>query len=60
MALLVLWGIVRPGVLLEWSVEGSGLAAYRIYRAEEGSAEFQLLEEIPAETGAGRYRYIDT
>lgn len=59
-ALLVLWITIRPGVQLEWSVEGSGLAAYRVYRTEEGSAEFQLLEEIPAETGASNYRYIDT
>lgn len=57
--LVLLWLTIRPGVLLEWTVSGDSLAAYRVYRAQADSQEFILLGEIDSQPGESRYTYLD-
>ncbi len=58
--LVALWAVVQPGIALQWSVDGNGASAYRIYRAPAGSKDFNLLGEIPAQTNAQAYSFIDS
>ena len=63
--LVALWLAIKPGVVLQWTVDGGstpagdGVAAYRVYRAPLGSAEYRLLHEAPARAGMQEYTYID-
>ena len=57
---LLLWGTIRPGLMLQWSVHSEPLAAFRIYRAPVGSADFGLVGEVPARAQTKAYRYVDT
>ncbi len=57
--LLLLWWALRPGVLLEWTVSGDSLAAYRIYRSPGDGHEFVLLGEVAGKPGEVQYRFLD-
>ncbi len=57
--LVLLWLTIRPGVLLEWTVSGDSLAAYRVYRTQADSQESVLLGEIDSKPGEIRYTYLD-
>jgi hypothetical protein len=57
--LLLLWVVLQPGIVLEWSVEGDPALAFRVYRAPVGTADFGLVGEVPAEPQVRRYRYVD-
>jgi len=57
--LILLWTAVRPGVILEWSVSGGPVTAFRIYRAPQGSADFYLLRQVPARPDVQRYAFVD-
>ncbi len=57
--LALLWGAVRPGVVLAWSGEDSRLASYRVYRAPLGSQDFSLVSEVPAQPGVAEYTFVD-
>jgi hypothetical protein len=57
--LVLLWLTIRPGVLLEWTVSGDSLVAYRVYRAQADSHKFVLLGEIDSKPGEIRYTYLD-
>lgn len=57
--LVALWMVVQPGIALQWSVAGTGASAYRIYRAPVDSQDFDLLSEIPAQSDAQAYSFID-
>ena len=59
-ALLLLWTIVQPGIGLQWSVNGTVPAAFRIYRAPLGSDHFEIVREVPAQSGTLDYTYVDT
>jgi hypothetical protein len=60
MAILVLlWGTIQPGIVLQWSVSDGPLSAFRVYRAPLGSADFDLLHEMPAHPGVRQYTYVD-
>ncbi len=59
-ALLLLWNIVQPGIGLQWSVNGAVPTAFRIYRAPEGSDRFEIVREVPAQSGILDYTYVDT
>ena len=50
---------MQPGVALQWTVEGDGVAAFKVYRAERGTQQFVQLAEIPVQTDSARYRYVD-
>lgn len=58
-ALALLWFAVRPGVVLQWSVNDGPLSAFRVYRAPVGSGDFVLLDELPARPDARQYTYVD-
>lgn len=57
--LLLLWSTIRPGIVLQWSVNDWRLTAFRVYRAPEGSTDFALLHEMAAQPGTQRYTYVD-
>lgn len=57
--LVALWAVVQPGIALQWSVNGSGASAYRVYRAPVDSKEFSLLSEVPAQANAQAYTFTD-
>ncbi len=57
--LLLSWALLQPGVVLEWSVESSGLEKFRVYRAVQPDTDFDLLEEVAASSSTGRYIYVD-
>ena len=57
--LILLWSTVQPGVVLQWSVNDGPLAAFRVYRAPLGSADFSLLYEAPARPDVEQYTYVD-
>ena len=60
LALLLLWSVVRPGIGLQWSVDGPVPIAFRVYRAPAGSDRFEIVREIPAQSGKVDYAFVDT
>ena len=60
LALLLLWNVVQPGIGLQWSVNGAVPTAFRVYRAFAGSDRFEILREVPAQSGIMDYSYVDT
>lgn len=60
LALLLLWNVVQPGIGLQWSVNGALPTAFRVYRAPAGSDRFEIVREIPAQSGIRHYAYVDT
>lgn len=57
--LILLWLALRPGVVLQWSLERDGMTSYRIYRASLGSSQFELIKEIPARADRQQYSFVD-
>lgn len=57
--LLLLWGVARPGIVLQWEVHARTVTAFRIYRAPAGSGEFELLREVEARPEEREYTYVD-
>lgn len=57
--LVLLYFIIRPGVMLQWSVSGTESLTYRVYRAPSGSQDFVLLGEVQGVTGIRQYSYLD-
>ena len=58
--LLLLWSLVRPGIVLRWKVVDGSLQAFRVYRAASGVDDFSLVEELPAQAEVDEYTFIDT
>ena len=62
LALLVialLWGIIQPGIVLQWSTSDAPLTGFRVYRARAGSDDYTLLYETAADAEMRRYTYVD-
>jgi len=57
--LIMLWVVIQPGIVLQWSVSDGPPVAFRVYRAPVGSADFSLLHEEPARPDVQRYTYVD-
>jgi hypothetical protein len=57
--LVVLWVVVRPGIVLQWEVNPGAVTAFRVYRAPVGSADFELLRQVAARPGDREYTYVD-
>ncbi len=55
----LLWLIIQPGNLLQWSVRDTNAAAYRVYRAPVGGTTFTFVEELPAYPSQQFYQYSD-
>jgi hypothetical protein len=60
LTLAVLWNVIQPGIGLQWSVNGSVPAAFRVYRAPLGSDRFEIVREVPARPNTLDYSFIDT
>ena len=60
LTLALLWNVVQPGIGLQWSVNGSVPAAFRIYRAPLGSDRFEFVREVPARANTLDYSFVDT
>ena len=58
-SLVILWLTIRPGVLLQWTVSGTDLLTYQVYRAPAGSQDFVLLGEVHGTPGVSQYSYLD-
>ena len=56
---IVLWLVVQPGTLLQWSINGISPESFLIYRAPEGSTQFVLIDELPAIPSQPSYQYAD-
>jgi len=59
MVMIILWIMVRPGIVLNWTVQDGSPSGFRVYRALEGSENFKLVGEIPASATSGHYTYVD-
>lgn len=57
--LVLLWAVVRPGIVLRWEVNAGPMTAFRVYRAPVGSADFELVREVAAQPGERAYTYVD-
>jgi hypothetical protein len=57
--LILLWMILRPGVVLRWSITGENVSSFRVFRSELGSGHYQLLDEVPALPSNSKYAYVD-
>lgn len=57
--LLGLWAIVQPGLAVEWSTQGQGASAFRVYRTVAGSDHFELIGEVPARPDLNQYTVND-
>ena len=55
----LLWGLLQPGIVLQWATVAEPPAAFRIYRAPLGSGETILIHELPVEQPAQSYTYVD-
>jgi hypothetical protein len=55
----LLWVVVQPGIVLQWSVNDGPLTAFRVYRAPVGSTDFELVYEIRAQPDSEEYTFID-
>ncbi len=55
----LLWGVFKPGLVLEWEAETTAEVFFRISRAPQGSTEFVTLYRLAATPPATSYRYID-
>jgi hypothetical protein len=60
LVMVILWISVRPGVALEWAVNENSLANFRIYRSELGRENYRLIAQVPAQSGALEYSFVDT
>jgi hypothetical protein len=56
---VLLWTVVRPGIALQWNVENDSVQTFRVYRAVQGEADYQLLRELPASADLNKYAYVD-
>jgi hypothetical protein len=57
--LVLLWVIIRPGVVLQWRGDVIEATTFRVYRSEVGSDKYHLLDELPVNTTQSSYTYID-
>ena len=57
--LALLWGLIQPGIILQWAWKNGDVAAFQVYRAVEGSAEFSFLQEIPTRDSTSEYKFVD-
>ena len=56
---IILWLVVQPGTLLQWTINGNSPESFLIYRASEGSTQFVLIDELSATPSQINYQYAD-
>ena len=57
--LVLLWVIIRPGVILNWRVAGGEVTSFKVYRANADGSKLLMLDEVPAEEVMTQYSYVD-
>jgi hypothetical protein len=55
----LLWGIIKPGIVLQWKIYGDMADVFRIYRAPADLDQRVLVGEYESGTGDGTYQFID-
>ncbi len=56
---ILLWFLIQPGIMLQWSIKQDGMISYRIFRAPLGSTQFELIKEVAAKADQLNYSYLD-
>lgn len=59
LVLFILWLTIRPGIILNWTVQDGDPSGFRVYRALQGSENFKLVGEIPASINSSKYAFED-
>ncbi|MEW6716771.1 MAG: hypothetical protein AB1345_04610 [Chloroflexota bacterium] len=57
--MVLVWMVLKPGVVLRWAVSPGEVAAFRVYRAPADDGEFTLVQEVTASPEEREYRVID-
>jgi hypothetical protein len=57
--LVLLWAILRPGVILQWRMSDDQVTSFRIYRSEVDGSNYQLLDELPVNASGSDCSYVD-
>jgi hypothetical protein len=57
--LIALWLIVRPGVVLRWSISGEIPTKFQVFRSPVGSSNLELIGEIKTSPGILNYQFVD-
>lgn len=55
----LLWIIIRPGIVLEWSIHTDHVREFRVYRSIEGVDKNELIDSLPVLPDSDKYYYID-
>jgi len=61
LSFIILWNVLPPGIVLQWSAQGGQPETFRVYRAETtpGTRNFELVHEIAAAPEAQVYIFRD-
>jgi len=61
LSLILLWNVLPPGVVLQWTAHGGEPIAFRVYRAttSDETEDFELVQEISAAPDARVYTFRD-
>lgn len=57
--MILLWLLIQPGMVLQWSQDADVVTSYRVYRAPQGGSHYDLVEEIPVSPKVHQYTYVD-
>lgn len=57
--LIILWSIIRPGIVLQWTIADIQLNDIRIYRTVQGREEFQIIYEARVQNRSNVYTFTD-
>ncbi|MBN1668452.1 MAG: hypothetical protein JW862_15260 [Anaerolineales bacterium] len=60
LTLVLLWGLVQPGITLRWTASGEEITAFRVYRLDPQDLHYELVDEVPANTRRSEYRVLDS
>jgi len=55
----VLWVIVKPGVILGWTVQGYQPVLYRVYKEVSSNEKRELIHEVNGLPGEESYKFVD-
>lgn len=56
---LVFWGVVKPGTVIQWELRKGNWETVQIYRSDGGGKEFVLLDEMVISQDSNRFVYRD-
>jgi hypothetical protein len=56
----LLWGVVQPGIVLQWVWKNLDVETFQVYRASKGNDNFTLVSEIPTNKASSKYKFVDS